>query len=301
MSASGEAECHETTPGKADSSETATAPAAFSRMFALGAMVVVIALALTVFFMQAGKDTALERDPYLLSYSLLHANKAEDARRGFESLPEDDSRKFEGLSAVFFEKGDYDSALEMSNKSLEIAPYNLYALVIKGNILFSLGKMDEALKKYEKAVSMKDGLRWQKAEALNGIARIYSERGETEKAVEFYGRAAQLNPESSEIFTNYGVAMQRMGDNEKAVSSFRKAAKINPQDQYSSVLFAQAFKNQQDEQDGERQQRIDKLVNEIAEKFKKPISTGALADQWTSRPVVISFLDFKSRGAPSLR
>lgn len=297
----GEAAHLRSTPGETISFEAAAAPAYSKKAIAFGAAIVVVALALIFFFLQGRKEMGLEKDPYLLAYSQLHKNQIQGARNWFEGLPDDDPRKFEGLAAVFYELGDYDRALEMSNKSLEIAPYNVYGNVIKGNILFSQGKLDEAIGAYEKAADKTGGIRWQKAEALNGIARIYSSRGENEKAVEFYGLAAQLNPQSSEINANYGVAMQRVGNTSGALSSFQKAATMNPGDTQAAFLLAAANKKQEAAEDKERQQRIDKLVGELAETFKAGGAPEPAADQWTSRPIAISFLDFSSKGAPSSR
>lgn len=289
------------TPSATVSFEPAAPPTSAKKIFAFGAALTAVALVLIFFFTRQSTRTALEKDPYLLSYSLLQANKLEEARRGFEGLAKDDPRKYEGVAAVFFELGDYDTALEMSEKSLEIAPYNLYSGVIKGNILFSQGKADQAMLEYEKAANRKGGLKWQKAEALNGMARIYSSRDETEKSVEFYGRAAQFNPKSAAIFANYGVAMQKTGDSAGALSSFRKAARMSPNDPYAAVFLAQAEKQQKAQGDKSRQERIDKLVAELAETFQKGPPRRAPADPWTSKPLSISFIDFKQKGAPSMR
>ncbi|MBW2219901.1 MAG: CHAT domain-containing protein, partial [Deltaproteobacteria bacterium] len=179
----GEAAQLRSTPSETVSFEAAQAPASTSKMVVIGAALVVLALAVIFLFTQRGPDTQVEKDPYLLAYSQLQKNKIETAKKGFEGLAQDNPQRFEGLAAVAYKLGDYDSSLQMVEKALEIAPYNLYTNVIKGNILFSQGKLDEALTGYEKAANIKDGINWQQAEALNGIARIYSEKGESEKSV----------------------------------------------------------------------------------------------------------------------
>ncbi len=265
----------------------------------LAVVVLGIVLIAGFIFFQQKNATGPQGDSYTTAFSLLHANQIEQARQAFESLDPDDPRRFEGLAAVYYELGDYDKTLEMSAKALETAPPETYAHVVKGHVLLLQGKPDAALKEYEQAAGQE--IKWQRAEALNGIARIYSSRGETEKSVEYYARAAELNPQSAEILTNQAFAMQRMGDSSGAVSAFQKAASINPADPITAALLVQAQKQQQAAADAARQERIDRLVTELAETFKAGGMPPAPADEWTSRPLTISLLNFTGKGAPAVR
>lgn len=271
------------------------------KRIAFGATLLVIAFVLVFLTYHNKIDTGGGKDPYVASYSLLQKNQIEAARYGFSNLSNDDPRKYEGLAAVFYELGNYKTALVMTKKALAIAPYNLYAHVIKGHILFHQKNINEALREYETAAKLQGGIRWQKAEALNSIARIYSYRGVTEKATEFYGRAAKLNTESAEIFVNWAYTMQKNGDISNAISSFQKAVKINPYDPLASILLTQAKKKQIADADKARQQRIDKLVGELAESFRKGEVMQTQGDSRTSGPITISFLSFSSKGSPASR
>lgn len=278
-------------------------PAAASRRVVgiAAAVVVLLVIAGIMLVLQKAKEPGEKSDPYLKAYGLLHAGKSEEARLGFEGLPQNDPRRFEGLAAVFYELGDTKTALEMCSRALELAPYNIYSTVIKGNILFSQGKLDDALKEYSAAIERKGGIRWQHAEACNGIARIYSSRGDMQKASEFYARAAAANPASAEIFSNQAFALQRMGNSAGAVEAFQKAAQANPGDGLASVMLADTLRRQKAEEDKARQARIDKLVDELAASFKAGAAGKAAGDPWTSKPVTISFLNFLSKGAPAER
>lgn len=287
--------------GETVSFEKAGTASSTIKIVSIAAAVIIIVLAGLFFFTQKGRETGGEKDPYLQAYALLHANKIDDARRGFEGLPQDDPKRFEGLAAVLYELGDTKTALEMAGKTMEIAPYNMYAGVIKGHILFSQGKLDEAMKEYSAAAEKKGGSRWQQAEAFNGIARIYSSKGDMQKASEFYGRAAASNPQSAEIFTNQAFAMQKTGNSAGALDSFQKAAQANPNDSFASVMLADTLKKQKAEEDKARQERVDKLVTELAASFKAGGVQKAADDAWTSKPVTISFFNFTGKGAPSQR
>jgi len=289
------------TSGETVSFDRAAAAPSNTKVMAIAvAAVVVLAVAFVFFFTRQGKEGGTD-DPYVQAYTLLHQGKITDARRSFEALPQDDPRRFEGIAAVFYELGDTKTSLEMAGKTLEAAPYNMYAAVIRGHVLFSQGKLDEALKEYSAAADRKGGARWQKAEAYNGIARIYSSRGDMQKAAEYYAKAAESNPASSEIFTNQAFAMQRMGNAAGAMDSFQKAVQANQQDSFASVMLADAMKKKKAQDDAARSERIDKLVGELVSSFKAGGAAKAPADDWTSKPATISFINIASKGAPAER
>lgn len=260
-------------------------------------LAVVIAVMALVF---ALKPDRTAEDPYLLAYRMLKTDQVENARQAFEAFPASDPRRYEGLAAVFFETGQYDKSLEMTEKTVELAPQNIYANVLKGHILFSQGRTEEAFDLYQKATEVRGGINWQKGEAFNAMARIASEKGNADKALEYYAQAAAFYPESAEIQANYGVLLQRTGNRSGALTSFQKASESNPGDYYAAVFLAQAERQKQLEADKARQERIDSLISDLSEQFR----TGAVVEReetWDSTPVAISFIDFSARGTPSMR
>ena len=270
------------------------------KRFILGtvlAVLVLIGVAALVQW-QRGQEA---QDPYARAYALLHAGQPEQAQRSFEQLPNNDSRRFEGLAAVLFESGDMEKTQAMTAKALELFPGNMYAHVINGNLLFSQGKLDEAAQEYEKGSQQKRAPSWQRAEALNGLGRIYSAQGDTEKSLVYYGEAAALNPASSVINANQGVALERKGNVAEAATYFQKAVKANPQDAVAASLLADAERKQKTGDDKARQERIDKLVNDLVEASKKAPAAKPLQDAWTSKPITLSFVNFQHKGGLSMR
>ncbi|MCP4714724.1 MAG: CHAT domain-containing protein, partial [Deltaproteobacteria bacterium] len=281
---------------------SAAAPATDYKPLIMGlSLVFLIAIAFFFFMNRGPEKTALEKDPYLQSYVLLQSQKIQAARNGFGGLDDDDPRKHEGLAAVMFELGNFAKARELCQKTLQTAPRNRYARVIQGNMFFSEDKLDEALQEYEACAATKGGIAWQQAEALNGIARIHSSRGDDQKALQYYGQAAGLHTGSSTIQTNYGLAMQRTGNNAAALASLKQASAANPSDRYAAAMLAATRKKQKAEADQARQSRIDTLVNDLAVSFKKGTAPQQQGDLWTTGPLTVSFIDFRAKGAPSAR
>jgi hypothetical protein len=71
----------------------------------------------------------------------------------------------------------------------------------------------------------------------------------------------------------------------------------------ASVLARKAEEMIAINQDRNRKERIDKLVKELAERYRrqKPSTTGGEEDTWTSRPMVLTFMDFQEKGGLSER
>jgi class 3 adenylate cyclase/CHAT domain-containing protein/tetratricopeptide (TPR) repeat protein len=270
------------------------------KRFIMGTVLALLVLVGVVALVQWQRGQEAQ-DPYTRSYALLHTGQTEQAQRSFEQLPNNDSRRFEGLAAVLFESGDMEKTQAMTAKALEIFPGNMYAHVINGNVLFSQGKLDEAAQEYEKATQQKRAPAWQRAEALNGLGRIYSAQGDSDKSLVYYGEAASLNPSSSVINANQGVALERKGNIAEASTYFQKAVKANPQDQVAASLLADAERKQKAVDDKARQERIDKLVSDLVEASKKAPAAKAPEDPWTSKPVTLSFVNFQHKGGLSMR
>jgi tetratricopeptide (TPR) repeat protein len=55
---------------------------------------------------------------------------------------------------LFIYQGDYESALEMVEKTLELEPHEVRALVLRGDILYCLNRDQEALETFNSALSI---------------------------------------------------------------------------------------------------------------------------------------------------
>jgi tetratricopeptide (TPR) repeat protein len=88
-------------------------------------------------------------------------------------------RYFKTAGDLFVYEGDYETALNMVNKTLEIEPDNTRALVLKGDILFCLNQDLEALKVLNRAIE----LNGQCAEAYISKAGILDVLGKHREAL----------------------------------------------------------------------------------------------------------------------
>jgi class 3 adenylate cyclase/tetratricopeptide (TPR) repeat protein len=242
-------------------------------------------------------------EPYRLAYQQLKQGRLEEARESFSRMKPEDALRFEGFAAVSFKSGEYEKSLVMCEQALKTNQGNFYSRVIKGNIFLNQGKIDEAVLEYEGATQLSKGARWQQAEAYNRLGRIYASQYRVEEALSMYAQAAIYNPDSPEIYTNQGILTERSGNLSEAVSLYRKALDVEPQNQMALTLLKEATHKKKLEEDSEKNQEIDKLVDELIKSYNERKEKGLSTeeDEWSSKPITISFLNFQKRGVPSIR
>ena len=271
--------------------------------FGIGALLL-IALTLGII---VGKDKigrrGVEGDDYQLAYQRLKEGRIEEARKNFSQMKTENALHFEGLAAVYFKAGDYEQSLLMCERAQETDQGNLYSYVIRGNIFLNQGKTDEAALEYEKATQLNKGADWQRAEAYNRLGRLYAAQHRVKDAMSLYTKAALFSPDSPEIYSNLGVLAEREGNLTEAVALYEKALEAKPRDPIAVVLLEEALHKKRLAEDKEKSQRIDALVAELIKAYQKKKETGSVAeeDKWTSKPLTLSFLNFKQKGMPSTR
>jgi class 3 adenylate cyclase/CHAT domain-containing protein/Tfp pilus assembly protein PilF len=300
-------------PGKRAEEEAAfPAPAPGLSRRAVAAMVIggvlLSAIVLGGIFHLTGKGVPLPKDPVEKAYVALHSGNIGEAEQQFTQLSqgtgEEKARGYEGLAALWFQRGDYQKAQDLCAQVLSADPENVYAQVLTGNIAFNQGSVEEAISAYEAAAKAAHGSPWQKSEAYNRLGRIYAEQNKPEEALSSYDQAINLNPSQLEAYSNKGVVLAGMGKTEEAIGSYQRALKSNPKDTLTTVLLNQLLNEKQSAADTARQDRIDRLVTELVARYKNQSQepkTAFSADSWTSRPLSVSFLAFGNRGALATR
>ena len=97
---------------------------------------------------------------------------------------------------------------------------------ISAHLLDSLGRIDEAIVHYEKALVIKPAY----AEAHNNLGNTLHKLDRSEEAFAHYRRALAINPNYAEAHDNLGVALAALGQYEEAIICHEKALAINPDD-----------------------------------------------------------------------
>jgi len=168
---------------------------------------------------------------YENAYKIYKSGKSQEALVIFKELIVGDNNPlglgYDGLAALYFEKGDIDEAREMIKLSLAGNTKNVISYVVQGDILFTEGKKDEALAEFYQALEITDALNWQKARVNNALAIGFLNDGKIEKSKEYFQKALSLEPENSDTLFNLGVLAWRIDKKNDAKPFFKKVIDLN--------------------------------------------------------------------------
>jgi len=97
-------------------------------------------------------------------------------------------------------------------------------LVTKGVALAHLGKFNEAISLYDKALAIKPNL----VNALNAKGLALDSLGKFNEAIGMYDRALAVDPNNTAALTNKGVTLYHLGRYNEAISLYDKVSTIDP-------------------------------------------------------------------------
>ncbi len=130
----------------------------------------------------------------------------------------------------YYEKGDYDKAIENYNMAILLNPVFSEAYFNRALSYYQLKNFDKSVADYTKSMEL---------DPQNPI--IYNNRGDAfyrkqdfQSAIKDYDKAISLNPNYLKAFYNRGLSYASIEEYEKAVEDFSKVVKLKPD-------FAEAY------------------------------------------------------------
>jgi len=128
-----------------------------------------------------------------------------------------------GLIALY-QRGRLQDALEQGAALAERHPNVPLILNILGAANAGLGRLDQAVARYTKALQIKPDF----AEAHNNLGNALKALGKHEEAIASYTKTLQIKPDFAEAHNNLGIALSELGMHEEAIASHTKALQIKP-------------------------------------------------------------------------
>lgn len=202
----------------------------------------------------------------------------------------------ECLAQVYLKKGKYDDAMKLVKEVEKMAPERSFVHVIKGDVLYARNKKAEAKAEYEKATRKKSADPYQEAVAYNRLGRLQDAAGKKKEARELFDKAVTIDPYYVEVTTNKGLSFESEGKWDQALKTYQQALAVDKSDIYALALSKRAQEMIDLQKDTERSKRIDQLVKDLAARFRSQKTDNRQEDDWTSRPMVITFIDFEEKG-----
>ena len=233
------------------------------------------------------------------AYAALSQGKVEESKIAFARLADQgQAAGIEGLSAVAAKKGQVQRALALAAKAEQADPSRGYVHVVKADVLYSQNKKQAAEKEYQKAIGKKNTAPYHRAKAYNQLGRMQADKGRYDQALELYDQAQAADPYYIEAATNQGLLYEKQGRYDQALSSYARARRIDATDRFSLVLQKKLVALLEQQRDRSESSRMDALVKELAQRYRtrKPVKSQAAADDWTSRPMVLSFVNMRQSG-----
>jgi len=128
------------------------------------------------------------------------------------------------LAKRFEEAGDFESAVKITKKALEIQPGNISVLMNLAKTYEVSGNYDSAIHYYSEVIRI-DGIN---AYAWLSVGDNFKYKGDDARALSFYKKSADINPWIFISHLNIGIYYFKIGDNESAIASYKKAIEVNP-------------------------------------------------------------------------
>ncbi|MDP2937289.1 MAG: serine/threonine-protein kinase [Dehalococcoidia bacterium] len=122
--------------------------------------------------------------------------------------------------------GRYDEAIRCYDRALELDPQYAAAWINKGNSLHSLGRYDEAIRCYDRALELDP----QYAAASNNKGNSLHSLGRYDEAICCCDRALELDPQDAATWSSKGNSRHRLARYDEAIRCYDRALELDPQD-----------------------------------------------------------------------
>lgn len=135
---------------------------------------------------------------------------------------------YKHLCQTFEEQGDYDSAVEIYHKLIEILPTVPEFHSNLGNICYLKGEIKEAISHYQAAITLNPNKKWTSVISQT-LGYVHQQTGkDLDAAISAYQSAFLLTPDDVDIYVNLGSAFYDKDDFDNALTVYRAALELDP-------------------------------------------------------------------------
>ena len=129
--------------------------------------------------------------------------------KAYDNFIEADSKNIDIWNSLY-DLGRKEEALKAYQKAIELKPDDDVTWFNKGNVLYDLDRKEEALKAYQKAIELKPN---------------------NQMAWNAYEKAIEFKPDDYESWLKKGNFLDELGRKEEALKAYQKAIELKPNDQ----------------------------------------------------------------------
>jgi protein O-GlcNAc transferase len=165
------------------------------------------------------------------------AKKSSEAEQLCISILSEDPNCFEAiyfLGVIHSSLGKNEQALASYDKALALRPGFAEAMYNRGNVLKKLHRLDEALASYDRTIALQPGY----AKAFSNRGNTLTELKRFEEALTSYDQALALQPNLVEALYNRGNTLHELKRFEEALASYDRAVVAQPT--YAKAIYNRA-------------------------------------------------------------
>ncbi len=134
------------------------------------------------------------------------------------------AQEFINCGNALHKLGRSDDAISAYDKAIAIQPDSPTAWYNRGNVLYTSGQKESAIVSYDQALEINSDL----YEIWGNRGCALSDLGLNEKAISSHEKALAINSDLYQVWNNCGNALHKLGLIKEAIASYRKAIAINP-------------------------------------------------------------------------
>ncbi|OWK43967.1 tetratricopeptide repeat protein [Fimbriiglobus ruber] len=122
----------------------------------------------------------------------------------------------------------YESAVKLWAEVVERAPENGRAHYNLGAELAKIGRNEEAVRCYSRALALFPIVERGHVQSVNNLGTELSKLGRAAEAAECYRRVTEVDPENATAYFNMGIELGRLGRAEEAIRAYQQAVQYDP-------------------------------------------------------------------------
>ncbi len=131
---------------------------------------------------------------------------------------------FNAWGSVLADLGRLDEAIAKYQKAVELDPKGAYPYNNWGNTLADQGKLDEAVTRYQKAIELYPEFTL----TYSNWATTLRRQGKLGEALAKYQKAIELEPRYADAYIGWGNVLGDQGKLDEAATKYQKAIELNP-------------------------------------------------------------------------
>ena len=123
-----------------------------------------------------------------------------------------------------YNQGKFLTVIDQAQDLTNEYPKAFVVWNLLGASIAQIGKLDQAIEAYNKALSIKPDY----AEAYSNMGLTLKDQGKLDQAIEAYNKALSFKPNSAVMYNNMGNVFQDQGKLDQAIEAYNKALSIKP-------------------------------------------------------------------------